>query len=233
MQEIATLILQEQSPKRLYEIRGKLYELLVNCLPPELILRRLALELFRQGILCLPVLAHRSCTCCLMEEASGSITSIGSGMLGDAVCRKLDDELRHKVIEAAALYEQRLQVGVETFHATRLACIRSRSRMRLAGGLQGDLPPGGLRGAVHERVQDVEHCDAGLMKDAMLVTAGTARKADVSQALMHGTGTGSSEILSLVPGSLPELSVTVHTASYAAPMASQCLRGSVMPPNPA
>ena len=47
MQEIATAILQEQTPKRLYEVRGKLYELLVNCLPPELILRKLTLELFR------------------------------------------------------------------------------------------------------------------------------------------------------------------------------------------
>jgi hypothetical protein len=47
-QEIANFILQEQSPKRLYEVRGKLYELLVNCLPPELILRKLALELFRK-----------------------------------------------------------------------------------------------------------------------------------------------------------------------------------------
>ena len=47
IQEIATAILQEQTPKRLYEVRGKLYELLVNCLPPELILRKLTLELFR------------------------------------------------------------------------------------------------------------------------------------------------------------------------------------------
>lgn len=39
------MILKEQSPKRLYEVRGKLYELLVNCIPPELVLRRLALEL--------------------------------------------------------------------------------------------------------------------------------------------------------------------------------------------
>ena len=44
-QEIAGMILKEQSPKRLYEVRGKLYELLVNCIPPELVLRRLALEL--------------------------------------------------------------------------------------------------------------------------------------------------------------------------------------------
>jgi len=40
--------LQEQSPKQLYETRCKLYELLVNCLPPELILRKLATELIRK-----------------------------------------------------------------------------------------------------------------------------------------------------------------------------------------
>ncbi|KAK9839848.1 hypothetical protein WJX81_005830 [Elliptochloris bilobata] len=45
IQEIAGLILKEQSPRRLFEVRGKLYELLVNCIPPELILRRLAIEL--------------------------------------------------------------------------------------------------------------------------------------------------------------------------------------------
>ena len=46
-QEIARDIFQEQSPKQLYQVRGKLYELLVNCLPPELILRKLALALVR------------------------------------------------------------------------------------------------------------------------------------------------------------------------------------------
>ena len=47
VQEIAKDIFQEQSPKQLYAVRGKLYELLVNCLPPELILRKLALALIR------------------------------------------------------------------------------------------------------------------------------------------------------------------------------------------
>ena len=46
--EIAADILNEQSAKRLYMVRGKLYELLVNCIPPEVILRRLALELMRK-----------------------------------------------------------------------------------------------------------------------------------------------------------------------------------------
>jgi len=68
-QEIVGLIVREQSPKALLEVRGKLYELLVNCIPPELVLRRMALELLT----------------------------------------KLDDELKHKVVEHAAFFEHRLQ----------------------------------------------------------------------------------------------------------------------------
>lgn len=48
MQEIASDMLREQSPKNLYAVRGKLYELLVNCVPPEIILRRLCLELLKK-----------------------------------------------------------------------------------------------------------------------------------------------------------------------------------------
>ena len=48
MQEIANDILAEQTPKRLFAVRGKLYELLVNCIPPELILKKLMLELARK-----------------------------------------------------------------------------------------------------------------------------------------------------------------------------------------
>lgn len=48
LQEIANDILGEQSPKRLFVVRGKLYELLTNCIPPELILRRLMLELIKK-----------------------------------------------------------------------------------------------------------------------------------------------------------------------------------------
>lgn len=48
LQEIANDILSEQSPKRLYAVRGKLYELLGNCVPPELIIRVLLLELLRK-----------------------------------------------------------------------------------------------------------------------------------------------------------------------------------------
>ena len=48
MQEIANDILSEQTPKRLFAVRVKLYELLVNCIPPELILKKLMLELVRK-----------------------------------------------------------------------------------------------------------------------------------------------------------------------------------------
>ncbi|KAL6884602.1 hypothetical protein ACP4OV_010538 [Aristida adscensionis] len=43
--EIATDILTQQSPKRLYAVRQKLYELLVNYIPPESILKKLLIEL--------------------------------------------------------------------------------------------------------------------------------------------------------------------------------------------
>lgn len=46
--EIAASIFKEQSPKRLFEVRGKLYELLVNCIPPEIILKKLLYELLKK-----------------------------------------------------------------------------------------------------------------------------------------------------------------------------------------
>lgn len=40
--------MQEQTPKRLLQVRGKLYELLGNCIPAELILRTLVVELLKK-----------------------------------------------------------------------------------------------------------------------------------------------------------------------------------------
>lgn len=48
IQEIAADILGEQTPKRLYLVRGKLYELLANVVPGELVLRTLAVELMKR-----------------------------------------------------------------------------------------------------------------------------------------------------------------------------------------
>nr|GME08737.1 replication factor C subunit 3 [Ipomoea batatas] len=46
--EIASDIMKEQSPKRLFQVRGKLYELLSNCIPPDIILKRLLFELLKK-----------------------------------------------------------------------------------------------------------------------------------------------------------------------------------------
>nr|XP_009399278.2 PREDICTED: replication factor C subunit 5-like [Musa acuminata subsp. malaccensis] len=46
--EIASDIVKEQSPKRLFSVRGKIYELLVNCIPPEIILKKLLSELLKK-----------------------------------------------------------------------------------------------------------------------------------------------------------------------------------------
>jgi hypothetical protein len=41
-------MMAEQTAKRLYQVRGKLYELLANCIPPELLLRSLLVELLKK-----------------------------------------------------------------------------------------------------------------------------------------------------------------------------------------
>jgi len=46
--EIAKEILEEQSPKRLLLIRGKMYDLLTHCIPAELIIKKLTLELLKK-----------------------------------------------------------------------------------------------------------------------------------------------------------------------------------------
>lgn len=46
--EIAHDMVSEQTPKRLLQVRGKLYELLGNCIPSELIMRTLVTELLKK-----------------------------------------------------------------------------------------------------------------------------------------------------------------------------------------
>ncbi|KAK0045329.1 replication factor C subunit 3 [Biomphalaria pfeifferi] len=45
LRETATLIAQQQSPKRLLEVRARLYELLTHCIPPDVIMKGLLKEL--------------------------------------------------------------------------------------------------------------------------------------------------------------------------------------------
>ena len=41
-------ILTEQSPRQLLKVRGKIYELIANCIPPDLIMRSLTQDLLRK-----------------------------------------------------------------------------------------------------------------------------------------------------------------------------------------
>jgi len=45
---VAKLIIQEQTPDRLLLVRSKLYELLTNCIPPDVVLRTLVAVLLRR-----------------------------------------------------------------------------------------------------------------------------------------------------------------------------------------
>ena len=77
IESLAADIIREQSPQKLITAREKLYELIINCIPAQTILKTLAVEL----------------------------------------CRSLDEELKHEVMEAAAFYEHRIALGSkEIFH---------------------------------------------------------------------------------------------------------------------
>jgi len=45
VRETANMIVQEQSPKRLYEVRSRIYELLTHCIPAGIIMKTLLREL--------------------------------------------------------------------------------------------------------------------------------------------------------------------------------------------
>lgn len=46
--DVANDIITEQSPRSLFLIRAKFYDLLINCIPPELIIKRLTIDLMRK-----------------------------------------------------------------------------------------------------------------------------------------------------------------------------------------
>lgn len=65
----------EQTPKRLLEVRAKLYELLVHCIPPEVIMRRLvgALVDLVEGDLKLALVEHGAFYEHRLEQGSKAI----------------------------------------------------------------------------------------------------------------------------------------------------------------
>eukprot|EP01027_Heterolobosea_sp_BB2_P016213 GEZU01023104.1.p1 GENE.GEZU01023104.1~~GEZU01023104.1.p1 ORF type:complete len:442 (-),score=75.48 GEZU01023104.1:121-1368(-) len=48
IEDIAKDLINEQSAQKIYDTRGKLYELLANCIPPELIIKQLSSELMKK-----------------------------------------------------------------------------------------------------------------------------------------------------------------------------------------
>ena len=108
--ETAAEVLLEQSPRALYVARGKVYELLVNCVPPDLVLRTLARELRNR----LREAADRAAERSRAATAGGAAAGIvKAGPTTDAAL----DPLKAKVARSAALFEHRMAQGSKpVFH---------------------------------------------------------------------------------------------------------------------
>lgn len=87
------------------QVRSKIYELLINCIPGSLVLKTLAL-VGGKGVYMLRG-----------EESAQNAAIDTLPLLPQALCRRLDDQLKGKVAEAAAMYEHRLCEGSkDIFH---------------------------------------------------------------------------------------------------------------------
>ncbi|XVF30725.1 hypothetical protein REPUB_Repub16aG0083300 [Reevesia pubescens] len=99
--EIATDIMKEQSPKRLFLVRGKVYELLINCIPPEMVLK----------------VSTAQCHVVVWYLSPIKVYFLLSQRLLHELLKKLDAELKHEVCHWAAYYEHRMRLGQKAiFH---------------------------------------------------------------------------------------------------------------------
>lgn len=76
LRETANMIIQQQSPRRLLEVRGRLYELLTHCIPADIIMKGLLQELINN----------------------------------------CDGELKTEVVQSAAFFQHRLQLGQKAIY---------------------------------------------------------------------------------------------------------------------
>jgi replication factor C subunit 3/5 len=91
----AEKILGDQTPERLLEVRGMLYELLVHCIPAPLIIS-VSLCLF------------------LLRRAEAELTfpfSTSTQTIAKRLMDRVDEELKADVVYWAAFYEHRLRLG--------------------------------------------------------------------------------------------------------------------------
>jgi replication factor C subunit 3/5 len=106
VQLLAGDVLREQSPRSLLACRARLYELLVNCVPADTIMKRLAAFLVAPA-------------------------DAGAGAGAAAAKPPLAEEWRHEIVHWAAYYEHRLQLGqkelfhLEAFIAKVMAVVRA------------------------------------------------------------------------------------------------------------
>lgn len=149
LQEIANDIHQEQSARRLYQTRGKLYELLVNCIPAELVLKRLL-----------------------------------QNLLG-----RLDETSKHEAVKVWAGGDAAPSARPRPRKPPPSMAGGGAVRAPAAGGVQGHLPPRGVRRAGH--VPDKAGQDAGSIAGKYL---------DHSSALSEERGERRKEALEDAPG---------------------------------
>ncbi|KAJ1484797.1 replication factor C, C-terminal domain-containing protein, partial [Baffinella frigidus] len=82
----------EQSPKMLMTVRGQLYDLLACCIPAEMIIRRLAVELLKK-----------------MDDSMKPM--ILQQRLAVELLKKIDDSMKPMILQQAAFFEHRMQLG--------------------------------------------------------------------------------------------------------------------------
>lgn len=117
--ETAVGVLLEQSPRSLYIARGKVYELLVNCVPPDLVLRTLAREIRRGLAEAATEAAKKSSRFAASGGGGGGAGGGGGGSGGTLIDVSPDalDPLKSKVARAAAAFEHRMAQGSKpVFH---------------------------------------------------------------------------------------------------------------------
>ena len=93
--DLGKLITEEQTPKRLLLARSKIYELLTCCIPPELIIQVLLCSR------CPHCCAAMTWPCLMMLLA---VAFFRSQKLTVVLLKRLDDEIKHEVVQWAAFY---------------------------------------------------------------------------------------------------------------------------------
>jgi hypothetical protein len=119
--KLAALLIQEQTPQVLVLAREHLYELLTNCIPPDVILKVCVLwvvwrTLWLGGGLDRSLHHHQTTTPRPAGPSTNTYISTHQVLVRE-LSPKLDDSLKHELAHWAAFYEHRVQIGSkEIFH---------------------------------------------------------------------------------------------------------------------